>query len=67
MPAATLMSDATTALGLTAAAIAVGGFLMHAKPALEGRDEDDLRRWTVIGGLCGCFAAALLIVGSFIW
>ena len=67
MAAATLMSNATTSLGLTAAAIAVGGFLTHAKPALEGRDDEDLRRSTVIGGLWGCFMAAILILVSVLW
>jgi hypothetical protein len=63
---ATLMSDAATAVGLMAATIAVGGFVMHAKPALAGRDEDELRRLTVVGGILGCFVALLLILISIL-
>lgn len=67
MVPATLMNDSATACGLMAAAIAVCGFLMHAKPALQGRDEEDLRRLTVVGGICGFAVAVLLTVASIAW
>jgi uncharacterized membrane protein len=63
---ATLMSDVATAFGLMAAGIAVFGFLMHAKPALSGCDEDELRRLTVIGGIIGCALAVLTILISLL-
>lgn len=64
MVLATLMSDAATAVGLMAAMIAVCGFLMHAKPALSDRDEEELRRRTVVGGIVGCCGALFLILIS---
>jgi hypothetical protein len=60
------MSDSTTALGLMAAGIAVFGFLAHAKSALAGRDEAELRRLTVAGGVVGWFTAVALILVSIL-
>ena len=45
-------------MGMTAAAIAVAGFLAHAPRALTGRDERSLRQATVMGGLVGFAIAA---------
>ncbi|HEU5104961.1 MAG TPA: hypothetical protein VFU11_03895 [Solirubrobacterales bacterium] len=64
MIVATLMSYATSAAGLTAAAIAVGGFLAHVRPALSGADEQQLRRATVRGGIWGSGIALMVIVLS---
>jgi hypothetical protein len=61
---ATLMSDVTTAFGLTAAAIAVCGFIAHVKPALSGADEQRLRTATVAGGVVGTVFATCVIVLS---
>lgn len=61
---ATLMTYATSAAGLIAAAIAVGGFLAHARPALSGADERRLRAVTVIGGIWGSGVAIAVIVLS---
>jgi hypothetical protein len=58
------MSDVATALGLTAAAIAVCGFIAHIKPALSGADEQRLRRATVMGGVAGTVFATGVIVLS---
>jgi len=64
---ATLMSSAVTALGLTAAAIAVGGFLAHARPALAGDDEKRIREATVVGGLGGIvFAVGVMVLSALI-
>ncbi|HEX2392204.1 MAG TPA: hypothetical protein VHI77_04725 [Solirubrobacterales bacterium] len=50
--------------GFMAAAIAVGGFLAHAREAMTGGSEEDLRRLTAIGGLYGLVAVAVtLMVG----
>jgi hypothetical protein len=38
------------ATGFMAAAIAVGGFLAHARPAIKGESEEELRRLTAVGG-----------------
>jgi len=53
-----------TATGFLAAAIAVGGFVAHAGPAIAGREDSELRRRTAIGGLYGLAVAVLLIVAS---
>jgi hypothetical protein len=58
------MSNAVTGFGLTAAAIAVGGFLAHVRPALAGDDEQRLREATVIGGLGGIAVAVTVMVLS---
>jgi len=57
----TLVSSAATGTGFLAAAIAVCGFLAHAWPAMVGKDEVEIRRATVIGGLGG-FAVALFAI-----
>lgn len=58
-----------TATGFSAAAIAVGGFVAHARPAITGKPDAALRRRTAAGGLCGLAFALLVIVGSLasIW
>jgi hypothetical protein len=45
-------------------AIAIGGFLCHAKPALSGASEVELRRATAIGGLTGLGISSLVVVLS---
>lgn len=59
-----IIGTATTATGLMAAAIAVGGFVLHVVPALSSAPDERLRRATVIGGLCGLAVALLVIVLS---
>jgi hypothetical protein len=59
-----IMGTATATTGLMAAAIAVGGFVLHALPALSSAPDERLRRITVIGGLCGLAVALLVIVLS---
>jgi hypothetical protein len=61
---ATLMSDSATGAGLTAAAIAVGGFVAHIEPALSNTDEQRVREATVRGGMGGIWIAAVIIVLS---
>jgi hypothetical protein len=63
---ATLMSDSATGVGLIAAAIAVGGFAAHVRPALSGADEQRLRTATVRGGVWGSGLAVFVIVLSAI-
>jgi hypothetical protein len=58
------MSDSATGAGLTAAAIAVGGFIAHIEPALSNADEQRLRKATVKGGIGGIWAAVVVIVLS---
>jgi len=64
--AATLLDRSATVAGLMAAAIAVGGFLAHAGPALAGRDEERLRQIVVVGGLWGVAGAVFVVVLSAI-
>jgi hypothetical protein len=58
------MSDSATGAGLVAAAIAVGGFIAHVKPALSGAEEHRLRNATVRGGVAGIVFATGVIVLS---
>lgn len=51
--AASTVSQLAEGLGLTAAAMGIAGFLMHAPRALKGRDERSLREATAVGGLMG--------------
>ena len=53
-----------TATGFLAAAIAVGGFMAHVRPAITGAPDSILRRRTAIGGLGGLVWALLVIAGS---
>jgi len=64
MVSGTLVSNVTTGVGLMATGIAVCGFLAHARPALAGKSESELRRATVIGGLGGFVAAVALVALS---
>jgi hypothetical protein len=52
-----------SATGFLAAAIAVGGFLAHAFPAIRGGRDRELRRRTAIGGLLG-FATAVFAIAA---
>jgi len=59
--AGSILSSVSSGVGMTAAAIAVGGFAFHAAPALFGKHDEELRRATVIGGLIG-FSGALFVI-----
>jgi hypothetical protein len=62
LPVASLASNAASAFGLMAAAIAVFGFLIQAPAALARKDELTLRATTVVGGLVGLLIALGIIV-----
>jgi hypothetical protein len=47
-----------------ATAIVLGGFFMHAGPALQGASESELRRATVRGGLGGLAVGSAVVVLS---
>ena len=64
--AATLLDRSATVAGFMAAAIAVGGFLAHAGPALARRSAERLQRAVVIGGLWGAAGAICIVVLSAI-
>ena len=64
MAIATLLNYASSASGLTVAAIAIGGFIAHVRPALSGADEQRLRMATVKGGIWGSGIAMLVVVLS---
>jgi hypothetical protein len=55
-----------TATGFLAAAIAVGGFLAQAVPAMADGADARLRRRAATGGLLGFGAALALIVISIV-
>jgi hypothetical protein len=63
----TFTSDAAATSGFFAATIAVGGFLGQVWPALQRKDDPEVRAATVLGGLIGLWAAALVAVGSLLW
>jgi hypothetical protein len=49
--------------GFIAGAIAIGGFLGHARPVLKRRDEMAIRVATVLGGLFGLGRAIAAAIG----
>jgi len=57
-PIASIFDDAATGIGLLAGAIAIGGFLGHARPALAGKTDSEVRAATVVGGLVAFFVVA---------
>ena len=59
-----ILNPFATGFGLLAGAIAVGGFIAHAGPALSGASDDELRRATVRGGLGGLSVGLGVIVLS---
>ena len=63
---ASIASDLGTAVGVLAGLIAVGGFLAHAGPVLDGASEDDVRQAMVKGGLAGFSLGAVVVVLSAI-
>ena len=62
LPVGSLSSNAASAFGLTAASIAVFGFLIQAPAALARKDELTLRATTVVGGLVGLLVALGIII-----
>jgi hypothetical protein len=67
MPFDPIVVQLAAVTGFAAAAIAVGGFVFHAREAIAGGSEERLRRLTAIGGLCGLIAvAATLLVGAVV-
>jgi hypothetical protein len=54
-----IVTDGATVTGFLAGAIAVGGFLGHARPVLQRRDELEVRLGMVVGGLLGLGGAVL--------
>jgi hypothetical protein len=66
-PAASIASDFGTAVGVLAGAIAVGGFLSHARPALECAGERKIQQATVTGGLISAgVGAAVAVLSAFV-
>jgi hypothetical protein len=61
---ASIASDFATGVGLLAGMIAVTGFAAHARPALSGASEQEIRGATVVGGLVGLGLGAVVIVLS---
>lgn len=60
----TIAGNAAVGAGFIAAAIAIGGFIAHAGPALAGRDDQALRFATVVGGLAGLTVATIITIVS---
>jgi hypothetical protein len=63
MVVGSLLNDAAVGAGLMAAAIAVCGFLAHARPAIAGKGDPELRRATALGGLAG-FAISIFVIAA---
>jgi hypothetical protein len=66
MGAGAIVSQVAACTGILVGAIALGGFLAHVGPALEGAREDDLRKATARGGLEGLKVGSAVIVLSAI-
>ena len=62
LPVGSIIEDGATLTALLAGAMAVGGFLAHARPVLQRRDEVDIRIATVIGGLIGFGVASITML-----
>ena len=58
---ASIVNQFAALAGFMAAVIAVGGLIVHARPAMAGKHEAELRRATAIGGLCGLGLALLVL------
>ncbi len=63
LPLGSIINDAATLTGFMAGAIAVGGFLGHARPVLQRKGEMDIKIGTVVGGLIGLVVAVLMSAG----
>jgi hypothetical protein len=63
LPVGSIIDDAATLTGFMAGAIAVGGFLGHARPVLQRKGEMDIKIGTVVGGLIGLVVAVLMSAG----
>jgi hypothetical protein len=61
-----LLGQIATIVGLLAGGIAVGGFLGHVRPSLNGESDAELRRATTLGGLVGLVIIGVLIALSFV-
>jgi cytochrome bd-type quinol oxidase subunit 1 len=57
-----LVERSALAVGLMAAAIAVGGFVTRAYAVLTDQSDRSVSRATVVGGLCALVMAILVIV-----
>jgi hypothetical protein len=59
LPLGSIINNGATLVGFMAGVIAVGGFLAHARPVLQRRDEQEIRIATVTGGLIGLAVASI--------
>lgn len=57
-----ILDRSAAAFGLMAATIAIGGFVGRALAVLGGRDEDQVQRATMYGGLVGLVAAVTVVL-----
>jgi hypothetical protein len=65
--AGSILDHAASISGLMATAVALGGFLGHAGPALRGDSDEELRRATVRGGLFALGVGVCVVVLSAIF
>jgi hypothetical protein len=66
MVVGSIATQFSSTAGFIAAAIAIGGFLAHARPAIAGKRDTELRRATAIGGLVGLALALLVTVAAVV-
>jgi hypothetical protein len=57
-----LLERSAVAVGLMAAAIAVGGFIGRAYTVLRGDDEDAISRGTLVGGVIGLAITVVTVI-----
>ena len=63
LPVGSIVDAGASLTGFMAGALAVGGFLGHARPVLQRRGETEVKVGTVIGGLIGLVVAVLITLG----
>ena len=65
MPAlASLAAQRPASVGAIAAGMAIGGFLLQARPAIKGASEQELRKSAAIGGIVGlCLGIGGFVLG----
>lgn len=62
-----IVGEFATIVGLLAGMIAVGGFIAHARPALSGDSEREIREATISGGILGlCIALFVVVLSAFV-
>lgn len=66
VPVGSIVGDGAAGVGVVAGMVAICGFLTHAGPVLQRRDEAEIRIATVVGGIAGFAMGCLIVVAQII-